>query len=256
MRIRSCENQKLQTLYPESGTAFGFVGKVVKLVYYLCQSWNSFCIQSVRLKSLLSPCVISRESQLSWNSKKLLSGYGFFDRVTKGNNFAAFTSSSRVNEKNCRCKRNENKGFKKSFTFFHIWLQKRFVAKFLSVESGKKIVVEFKKRCKTKWMKIYSAVGETKIEVSIHTKRDVKNYFHFYVVDFGYKYIYKLIQFCSTINSRRKLLMRVIVEKLRKSDWRLFGQKATKDEKRENLQSQGYQKEINDIILQCITFTT
>ena len=61
----------------------------------------------------------------------------------------------------------------------------------------------FKKFCTPERIQVYSTMSETKAAFAERTKRSLKNILHRYMEDFGYKYIHKLPQFITTLNSRR-----------------------------------------------------
>ena len=51
-------------------------------------------------------------------------------------------------------------------------------------------------------IQVYSTMSETKAAFAERTIRSLKNIFYPYMDDFGYKYIHKLPQFITTLNSR------------------------------------------------------
>ena len=52
-------------------------------------------------------------------------------------------------------------------------------------------------------IQVYSTIGETKAAFAERTIRSLENILYRYMEDFGYKYIQKLPQFITTLNSRR-----------------------------------------------------
>ena len=52
-------------------------------------------------------------------------------------------------------------------------------------------------------MQVYSTMNETKAAFAERTIRSLKNILYRYMEDFGYKYIHKLPQFITTLNSRK-----------------------------------------------------
>ena len=82
-------------------------------------------------------------------------------------------------------------------------ITKKYRPKKIWVDKGIEFAGEFKKLCEAEGIQIYSTMNETKAEFAERTKRSLKNKFHHYMEDNGYKYIQKLIQFITTINSRR-----------------------------------------------------
>ena len=70
------------------------------------------------------------------------------------------------------------------------------------VDKGTEFAGEFKKLCKAEGIQIYSTMSETKAAFSERTIRSLKNILYRYMEDNGYKYIHKLTQFITTLNSR------------------------------------------------------
>ena len=60
----------------------------------------------------------------------------------------------------------------------------------------------FKKFCAAERIQVYCTMSETKEAFAERTKRSLKNILYRYMEDFGYKYIHKLPQFITTLNSR------------------------------------------------------
>ena len=63
----------------------------------------------------------------------------------------------------------------------------------------------FRKFCAAEGIKVYSTLSETKAVFAERTIRSLKNIFYRYMEDFGFKYIHKLAQFITTLNSRRNV---------------------------------------------------
>ena len=61
----------------------------------------------------------------------------------------------------------------------------------------------FKKFCTAEGIQVYSTMSETKAAFAERKIRSLKNILHRYMDYFGYKYIHKLPQFITTLNSRR-----------------------------------------------------
>ena len=57
--------------------------------------------------------------------------------------------------------------------------------------------------CTAEGIQVYSTMNETKAAFAEPTIRSLENILYRYMEDFGYKYIHKLPQFITTVNSRR-----------------------------------------------------
>ena len=71
------------------------------------------------------------------------------------------------------------------------------------VDKGTEFAGAFKKFCAAEGIQVYSTMSETKAAFAERTRRSLKNIFYRYMEDYGYKYIHKLPQFITTLNSRR-----------------------------------------------------
>ena len=71
------------------------------------------------------------------------------------------------------------------------------------VNKGTEIDAEFKKLSKAEGLQNNSSMSETKAAFTEHTIRPLKIKLYRYIEDYGYKYIHKLSQFVTTLNSRK-----------------------------------------------------
>ena len=71
------------------------------------------------------------------------------------------------------------------------------------VDKGTEFAEAFKKLCAAKGIQVYSTMSETKAAFAERTIWSLKNMVYRYMKEFGYKYIHKLPQFITTLNSRR-----------------------------------------------------
>ena len=78
---------------------------------------------------------------------------------------------------------------------------------------------ELKKLCKAEGIQIYSTMSETKAAFGERTIRSLKKKHYRYMEDNGYKYIHKLTQFVTTINSRRSCSIDMIPKNVKNSDF-------------------------------------
>ena len=73
----------------------------------------------------------------------------------------------------------------------------------IGVDKGTEFAGAFKKFCAAEVIQIYSNMGVTKSAFAERTIRSLKIILYRYMEDFGYKYIHKLPQFITTLNSGR-----------------------------------------------------
>ena len=86
---------------------------------------------------------------------------------------------------------------------FSSMITKRYRPKKIWVDKGTEFAGAFKKFCAAEGIQVYSTMSKTKAAFAERTIRSMKNIFYRYMEDFGYKYIPKLPQFITTLNSRR-----------------------------------------------------
>ena len=70
------------------------------------------------------------------------------------------------------------------------------------VDKGTESAGAFKNFCTAEGIQVYSTMSETKAAIAERTLRPLKNILYRYMEDFGYKFIHKLPQFITTLNSR------------------------------------------------------
>ena len=90
---------------------------------------------------------------------------------------------------------------------FSSMITKRNRPKRIWVENRTEFVGAFKKFCSAEGIQIYSTMSNTKSAFAERTIRSLKNILYRYMEDFGYKYIHKLPQFITTLNSGRHSLI-------------------------------------------------
>ena len=71
------------------------------------------------------------------------------------------------------------------------------------VDKGTEIAGAFKEFCAAEGIQVYSTISETKAVFAELKIRSLKKLLYRYKKDFGYKYIHKLPQFITTLNSKR-----------------------------------------------------
>ena len=87
------------------------------------------------------------------------------------------------------------------------------------VYKGTEFAGEFLKLCKNEGIEINSTMIETKTAFAERTIRSLKNILYRYMEDNGYKYLHKLTQFVTTVNSRTNCLIDLIPKNVENSDF-------------------------------------
>ena len=86
---------------------------------------------------------------------------------------------------------------------FSSMITKRNRPKKIWVDKGTGFAGAFKKFCAAEGIQVYSTMSETEATFAERTIPSLKNFLYRYMEDFGYKYIHKLPQIITTLNSRR-----------------------------------------------------
>ena len=90
----------------------------------------------------------------------------------------------------------------KKSRYMNIWVMKR-----------TKSAAEFKKLCKAEILQLYLGMSENRAAIADCTLPCLKSIFYRYMEDNGLKYFHKLIQFATTLNSRRTCSIDLIPKK-------------------------------------------
>ena len=102
---------------------------------------------------------------------------------------------------------------------FFTMITKKSRPKKIWVDKGTDFAEGFKRLCKAEGIQIYSTMIETKAAFAERTIGSLKNILYRYMEDNDYKYIHKLAQFVTTLNSRRKCSIDLIPKNVKNSDF-------------------------------------
>ena len=86
---------------------------------------------------------------------------------------------------------------------FSSMITKKNQRKKIWVDEGTEFAGAFKNFCTAEGIQVYSTMSDTKAAFAERTIQSLKNMLYRYIEGYGYKFIHKLPQFISTINSRR-----------------------------------------------------
>ena len=95
----------------------------------------------------------------------------------------------------------KTKDSQESVKAFSSMITKKNRPKKIWVDTGTEFAGAFKRFCAAEGIQVYSTLSETKAVFAERTIRSLKNILYRYMEDFGYKYIHKLPQFITTLNS-------------------------------------------------------
>ena len=100
-------------------------------------------------------------------------------------------------------------------------ITKRSRPKKVWVDKGTEFSGAFKNFC-AEGMQVYFTMSETKAAFAERTILSLENILYHYKEEFGYKYIHKLPQFITTLNSRRNSSIEMRPNTVRKCDFMSF----------------------------------
>ena len=128
----------------------------------------------------------------------------YVDKLAKLNNGVKYLLVRQdLFDRTANAKGMKTKDSQETVKAFSSMITKRNRPKKIWVDKGTEFAGAFKKFCTAELIQVYSTLSETKAAFAERTIRSLKNILYRYMEDFGYKYIYKLPQFITTLNSRR-----------------------------------------------------
>ena len=144
----------------------------------------------------------------------------YVDKLAKDNNGVKFLVVRQdLFDRTVDAKRMKSKDSKETVCAFLSMITKKNRPKKIWVNKETEFAGEFKKLCKAEGIQIYSTMSETKAAFAERTIRSLKNILYRYMEDNGYKYIHKLTQFVTTLNSRGNCSIDLIPKNVKNSDF-------------------------------------
>ena len=119
-----------------------------------------------------------------------------------------------VFDKTIEVRGSKTKDSKEALRAFAQMITKRKRPQKVCVDKGKEFAGEFKKFCNTE-----GTQSETKAAFADRAIRSMKNVLYRYIEDYGYKYIHKLPQFVTTLNTRRNRSIDMKPSNVKNSDF-------------------------------------
>ena len=220
--LSKSERQKLQRLYTQGGAAYGSLRNLVKAsnlsvskvrqFLHSKPSYTKFTLARRKCKRMrafarfkieiwcMNLAYVDKLAKDNNGVKYLLVRQGLFDRTVDANGM-------------------RTKDSKETVRAILTMITKKNHPEKIWVGKGTEIAGEFKKLCKAEGTQIYSTMNETKAAFAERTIRSPKNILYRYMEDNGYKYIQKVTQFVTTLNSRRNCSIDLIPKNVKNSDF-------------------------------------
>ena len=128
----------------------------------------------------------------------------YVDKLAKDNNGVEYLLVRQdLFDRTVNAKGMKTKDSQETVKAFSSMITKKNRPKKIWVGRGTEFAGALKKFCAAEGIQVYSTMSETKAAFAERTIRSLKNILYRYMEDFGYKYIHKLPQFITTLNSRR-----------------------------------------------------
>ena len=193
------ERQMLQRLYTQGAVAYGSVRNLAKT--------SRLPVSKVR-QFLHSKASYTKFTLADENSKERFKNeiwwmdLAYVDKLAKEDNGVTYLLVRQdFFDRTVYAKRMKTKDSQETVKAFSSMITKRNRPKKISVDKGTEFAGAFKTFCTDEGIQVYSTMNETKAAFDERTIRSLKNILYRFMEDFGYKYIHKLPQFITTLNS-------------------------------------------------------
>ena len=198
------ERQKLQSLYTEGGAAYGSVRNLVKAsnlsvskVRQFLPSKPSYTIYTLATRKFKRMKAFARFKNEIW-----CIDLAYVDKLAKDSNGVKYLLVRQdLFDRTVDAKGMKSKDSKETVRAFLSIITKKNRPKKIWVDKGSDFAGEFKKLCNDEGIQTYCTMSETRAAFAERTIRSLKNILYRYMEDNGYKYIHKLTQIVTTLNS-------------------------------------------------------
>ena len=220
--LSKSERQKLQRLYTEGCAAYGSVSNLVKVSNLSVSKVRQF-LHSKPSFTKFNPATGKFQRVKAFAGIKNEIGcmdMAYVDKLAKDNNGVKYLLFRQdLFGRTVDAKGMKTKDSKETVRAFLSMITKKNRPQKNWVDKELEIAGVFKKLCKAEGKQIYSTMSETKAAFAERTIRSLKNILYRYMENNGYKYIYKLTQFVTTLDSRRNCSIDLIPRNVENSDF-------------------------------------
>ena len=200
------ERQELQRLYTQGAAAYGSVRNLAKASRLPVSNVRQFLhsINSYTKFTLTARKFKRMRAFAGFRNQIWCMDLAKVDKLAKENNGLKYLLVLQVlfgrTEIAEEMKTKDSQEAEKAFSSM---ITKKNQQKKICVDKGTEFAGVFKKFCTAEGIQVYSTMSETKAAFAERIIRSLKNILYRYMEDFAYKYIHKLPQFITTLNSRR-----------------------------------------------------
>ena len=200
------ERQKLQRLYTQGAAAYGSVRNLSKAsrlpvskVRQCLHSKDSYTKTTLAARKFKIMTAFARFRNEIWCMH-----LAYVDKLAKDNNGVKYLLVRQdLFDRTVNAKRMKTKDSQETVKPFSSMITEKNRPKKIWVDKGTEFAGAFKKFSAAEGIQVYSTMSDTKAAFAERTVRSLKNILYRYIEVFGYKYIHKLPQFITTLNSRR-----------------------------------------------------
>ena len=200
------ERKKLQRLYTQGAAAYGSVRNLAKAsrlqvskvrqFLHSKASYTKFTLAARKFKRMMA---FARFRNEIW-----CMDLAYVDKLAKKNNGVKYLLLRQdLFDRTVNAKGMKINVSQETVKAFSSMITKKNRPKKIWVDKGTEIARAFKKFSAAEGIHVYSNMSETKAAFAERTIRSLKYNLYRYMEDFGYKYIHKLPQIITTLNSRR-----------------------------------------------------
>ena len=219
--LSKSERQKLQRLYIQSSAAYGSVRNLVKASNLsvtkgrqFLQSKPSYTKFTLATRKFERMKALARFKDGIW-----CMDLAYVDKLAKNNNGVKYLLVSQDPfDRTVDAKRKKSRDTMETVRAFLSMITKKNRPKEIWFEKATEFAGEFKEFSKAEGIQNYCTMSETKAAFAERTIRSLKKILYRYMEDNGYKYIHKLTQFVTTLNSRRNCSIDLIPKNVKNSD--------------------------------------
>ena len=174
-----------------------------KLAGYHYQRLDSFYIQRILIQNLLWQHEKKTGAFARFRNKIWCMDLAYVEKLAKENNGVKFLLVRQdLLDRTVNAKGMKTKDSQETVKAFSCMITKRIRTKKIWVDKGTEFAGAFKKFCTAEGIQVYSTMSETKAAFADRIIRSLKNFLYRYMENYGYKYVHKLPQFITTLNSR------------------------------------------------------
>ena len=204
--LSNYERLKLQRLYTQGAAAYSSVRNLAKTSKLTVSKVKQFLYSKASYtKITLATRKFERRSAFAILRNEIwCMNLACVDKLTKDKNGVKYILVSQdLFDRTVNAKGMKTKDSQETVKCFSSMITKKSRPEKIWVDKGIEFAGSFKKFCAAEGIQVYFSLSETKAAFAERTIRSLKNILYRYVEDFGYKYIHKLPQFITTLNSRR-----------------------------------------------------